>query len=316
MSHSPSRFERGLRGASRSSTAHVIEELELYGYHPHEDEPDPRGLPEASSLEAALDSLYATLAETFENTRLEPDLADVLWSLTYIFHRKAERVQQQLDQNEDRQRAAQGDQDGSEVRSVELEKLLCQGLTILERRAVFEMLRDRAADHYESQTGSAWRPKTGSMTNHKAMTAALIDSRDFIAAKRKAETEVLVPPGPKVLFSGGVECNDHTAIWKQLDSVLARHAGMVLVHGGSPRGAEKIAACWADSRKVTQIAFKPDWTRDGKAAPFKRNDRMLEVMPIGVMVFPGSGITDNLADKARKMRLPLSDFRKQPAPLR
>jgi hypothetical protein len=60
-------------------------------------------------------------------------------------------------------------------------------------------------------------------------------------------------------------------------------------HGGTPKGAKRIAACWADNRKVPQIAFKPDWTRHAKAAPFKRNDQMLGVLPIGVIVFPGSG---------------------------
>jgi len=63
-----------------------------------------------------------------------------------------------------------------------------------------------------------------------------------------------------------------------------------------------------DHRKVPQIAFKPDWTRHAKAAPFKRNDQMLEVLPIGVMVFPGTGIQDNLADKARKLGVPVWRF--------
>jgi YspA, cpYpsA-related SLOG family len=63
---------------------------------------------------------------------------------------------------------------------------------------------------------------------------------------------------------------------------------MVLLHGGSPRGAERIAACWADNRKVPQVVFKPDWTRHRNAAPFKRNDQMLEALPISVVVFPGS----------------------------
>jgi hypothetical protein len=80
------------------------------------------------------------------------------------------------------------------------------------------------------------------------------------------------------------------------------------LHGGSPRGAERIAACWADHRKVPQVVFKPDWTRDRNAAPFKRNDRMLEALPIGVVVFPGSGIAANLADKARKLGIPTWRF--------
>ena len=83
---------------------------------------------------------------------------------------------------------------------------------------------------------------------------------------------------------------------------------MVLLHGGSPRGAERIAACWADNRKVPQVVFKPDWKREGRAAPFKRNDRLLEALPIGVVVFPGSGISANLADKAKKLGIPVWRF--------
>ena len=83
---------------------------------------------------------------------------------------------------------------------------------------------------------------------------------------------------------------------------------MVLLHGGSPKGAERIAARWADHRKVPQIAFKPDWTKHAKAAPFKRNDQMLDVLPIGVIVFPGTGIQENLADKARKLGIPVWKF--------
>ena len=90
----------------------------------------------------------------------------------------------------------------------------------------------------------------------------------------------------------------------------AKHQGMVLLHGGSPKGAERIAACWADTRKVPQIAFKPDFTRHKNAAPFKRNDQLLDVLPIGVVVFPGSGISDNLADKAKKLGIPVLDDRK------
>jgi hypothetical protein len=124
---------------------------------------------------------------------------------------------------------------------------------------------------------------------------------NFLAAKRRAETEPLLPAGPKIAFTGGLDFNDHHAIWDRLDRALAKHPDMVLLHGGSPRGAERIAASWADTRKVPQIAFRPDWARHAKAAPFKRNDPMLEAVPIGVIVFPGSGISANLADKARKL---------------
>jgi hypothetical protein len=313
MTRIPHTSAPSAQASQACATAQVLDELQLYGYHLNDDEPDPRPLPEASALESLVAGLFETLAEPLIDTRLEPDVLDLLWSLTDLFHRKSARVQRQLDDNEDRQRRSQSEQDGSEIRSVELERLIAQGHTLIERRNAFEMLRDRAAEHYESHTGSAWRPRAGSMVNHRHLTAAMIDSRDFIAAKRRAETEVHLPAGPKIAFAGGVEFNDHQAIWTALDKVHAKHAGMVLIHGGSPRGAERIAACWADKRKVTQTAFKPDWTREGKAAPFKRNDRMLDVLPIGLVVFPGSGITDNLADKAKKLGIRLMDCRKRGA---
>src|SRR3546814_8144485 len=79
-------------------------------------------------------------------TRLEDDLADLLWSLVNLFHRKIDRVKRGLDDNEDAQRRSQREQDGSEVRSVELERLIAQGLTLIERRNAFEFLHDHPAE--------------------------------------------------------------------------------------------------------------------------------------------------------------------------
>ena len=295
---------------AESPTASFLAKLRLHGHRPAQDEPDTRPLPEEPTISTALADIFDALVATLGDTRLEPDLEDLLWSTVNLFHRAAERVERELDGNEQAQRRTQREQDGSEIRSVELERLLVTGTTLIERRDTFELMRDQAADLFETHTGSAWRPRAGSRVNHRALTAAMIDSRDFLAARRRAETELFLPPGPKVAFAGGYECNDHQAIWAALDRVRAKHPGMVLLHGGSPKGAERIAACWADNRKVAQIAFKPDFARHKNAAPFKRNDQLLEVLPIGVVVFPGSGISDNLADKAKALGIPLLDYRK------
>lgn len=297
----------------QSQTAHILDELQLYGFRRYEDEPDPRPLPEGDRVAGAIADIFDALVGTLADTRLETDLDDLLWSTVNLFHRSAERVERELDDNEQAQRRSQREQDGSEVTSVELESLLAQGLTLIERRDAHELMRDVASDLYRTHTGSAWRPRHGSVVNRRAMTAAVVDSRDFIAARRRAETVVMIPAGTKVAFTGGKDCNDTDAIFAALDRVRAKHPDMVLLHGGAPSGAERIAACWADNRKVCQVAFKPDWNRHGKAAPFRRNDTMLEVLPIGVVVFPGTGIQDNLADKARKLGIPLFDFRKRGA---
>ena len=66
-------------------------------------------------------------------------------------------------------------------------------MTLIERRNSMEFFRDQAADRFERHTGSAWRPRTGSMVNHRTLTAAMIDSRDFLAAKRRAENRGAAP---------------------------------------------------------------------------------------------------------------------------
>lgn len=290
-----------------SPTGHVIEDLELYGYRPSEGEADPRITPEDHVIQTAVGDIFDALISSMADTSLDFDLDEIMWSTVNTFHRAVERIERKLDDNEQAQRRLQREQDGSEVKSVQLETLISIGQSLIERRDSMELFRDTAADIYLRTTGTPWSPRSGSRVNHRQMTAAMIDSRDFLAAKRRADNEVLLPAGPKIAFSGG-DTTDHRLIWDKLDQVHAKHPDMVLLHGGTPKGAERIAATWANNRKVPQVAFKPDWAKHAKAAPFKRNDQMLATMPIGVIIFPGTGIQDNLADKARKMGIPVYRF--------
>ncbi len=127
-------------------------ELQLYGHRPFEDDPDPRPLPDETAIRAALADVFDALVVTLKDTRLEPDLADLLWSTVNLFHRAADRVQRELDDNEDAQKRSQREQDGSEIRSVELERLLAEGLTLIERRTAMEAFRDHAADAVRGST--------------------------------------------------------------------------------------------------------------------------------------------------------------------
>jgi len=291
-----------------SPTDHALSELQLYGYRHDESTPDPRPVPEDRTIEGAVSDIFDALIATMADTALDFDLDDLLWSTVNSFHRAVDRVERKLDDNEQAQKRRQREQDGSEVKAVELERLIEVGKNLIERRDSLEVFRDSAAEHYLRTTGTPWSPRTGSRVNHRALTSAMIDSRDFITARKRADAQVLLPDGPKVALTGGLDFNDHRLIWDKLDQVHAKHPDMVLMHGKSPKGAEKIAARWADHRNVPQIGFAPDWTKHGRAAPFKRNDQMLDVLPIGVMVFPGTGIQENLADKARKLGIPVWRF--------
>lgn len=44
------------------------------------------------------------------------------------------------------------------MKNVELERLVAEGITLLKCRNAFEFMRDYAADLFEAQIGSAWRP--------------------------------------------------------------------------------------------------------------------------------------------------------------
>ncbi len=243
--------------AAPATTAALLEALQLHGYTPAEDEADPRPLPEPDAARGALGEMVESLAALLTGTRLEPDLEPVLSSLTNVFHRRLDHLDRLLDDNERDQKRSQLEQDGSEIRSVELERLLARGGNLLARRGAFEGLRDQAAELFEAQTGSAWRPRSGSLVSHRHLTATLIDSRDFLQARKRAASEVLLPKGTLIAFAGGAECNDHARIWTVLDRAKAKHPDMVLLHGSGPKGAERIAACWAEARKVAQVAFRP-----------------------------------------------------------
>lgn len=298
------------RPPEAGTTAYLLQEMQLFGHRPFEDEPDPRPLPDAHLAGGAVADMFDALAGCLVETRIEPDLDDLLWNLVNIFHRAGARIERSLDDNEQLQRRLQREQDGSEIRSVELERATREGISLIERRDAMEFFREASADQYRLLLRKAWSPRTGSRVQHRTMTASLIDSRDFLDKRLREKAGALLPEGTRIAFTGGSDCGDHDAIWKALDKAKTRHGDMILLHGATPTGAERAAACWAESRGVAQIAFRPDWNRHGKAAPFKRNDRMLEALPVGLIVFPGTGIQDNLADKAAKMGIPLWDFRK------
>lgn len=292
-----------------SATAAVIEGLETFGYTPGRDELDYRPMPEPEELQGCVSAIFAIMADTLHGTCLEPDLEVMLRSLTDVFHRKADNVRRELDDNESNQRRSQDLQDGSEIRSVELENLIMHGQMIMQRRDAFESLRDTAAECFRNITGSFWTPRAGSMANRKAMTAAIIDSRDYINAKRYKETTTLTPPGTLIAISGGVKFNDSALVLEKLDMLYSRFPDMILIHGGAKTGADKIAACWARAKGITEIKFEPDFQRFGDAAGFKRNDEIIKLRPEGILIFDGSGVQHQMAREAKKAGIKINDYR-------
>src|SRR3546814_15393334 len=125
--------------------------MALYGYRPYSDEPDDRPLPDARAATGAIIDIFDAMISTFIDTRLEPDLDDLLWNLTNVFHRAGERIQRALDDNEVAQQRSQTAQDGPAVKSVDLELPLHPGATKLARREPLAFFRDRRPLHFPTQ---------------------------------------------------------------------------------------------------------------------------------------------------------------------
>jgi hypothetical protein len=81
------------------------------------------------------------------DTSLDSDLDDLLWSTVNIFHRAVDRIEQARRQRAGA-KALQREQDGSEVKSVQLERLIDIGMNLIERRDGMETFREAAAEHY------------------------------------------------------------------------------------------------------------------------------------------------------------------------
>ena len=195
-------------------------------------------------------------------------------------------------------------QDGTEVKARQLELTTDRARNVGDRRDAFETMRDALAEQYRAVTGEVWRLKRGSRTSQTgALTLAAVDARDYRRARKDRETAAHLPAGTLVAIAGGKHI-DPAAVIARLDRVRAKYSGLVIVHGGGP-GVDRITARWAERNGVHQIVCKPDWEKHGRAAPFRRNDELLNLMPKGLVAFEGNGITGNLVDKARRMGVPV-----------
>ena len=292
---------------AQSPTAVICENAALYGAKPERGEHDPRDIWDRDGAIEAATQAFAILAEGIapDGTQLADERESLLWGIVYSFDAQVRRLDRKVDKLTPRLRDLERAQDGTEINARELELVTERAQNLGDRRDAFEQLRDAVADQYRAETANTWRPRRGSHVSHTGkLTSAAIDARDFRRARKDRETKAHLPNGTLVAITGGKHVTDCDAVFRSLDRVRAKYRDMVLVHGGGP-GVEKIAAQWAERHGVHQVVCKPDWNAHGRAAPFRRNDELLNLLPKGVIAFPGSGITDNLIDKAGALGIPV-----------
>ena len=290
-----------------TATVTVCENMALFGASPERDEFDSREIWDEDDATEALSEAIRVIVGgvTVEGTQLADEREALLWGFVNMLHSQVQRLDRTVDKIAPEMRDLERAQDGTEVKAWDLQLLTDRAHNLGDRRDAFETMRDLAADAYRVETGNTWRPRHGSHTSQTGkLTSAAIDARDFARARKDRETRSHLPEGTLVAVTGGKDVTDADAVWSTLDRAREKYGDMILLHGGGP-GIEKIAASWADARGVNQVICRPDWNAHGKAAPFRRNDELLNFLPKGVIAFPGSGITGNLVDKARQLGIPV-----------
>ena len=267
----------------------------------------------AHTLGAAWSDLFALFADT----ALEADAEDLAWGFVNLFHRAASRKSAQVDRASDEIRALLASADGSEVHSSNLEEQTLRAQSAEASLLAFEQMREVAAGLYRDETGSSWKPVSGSRARHsKNMTSAVIDARDFLRVRKERRQAAYSPEGTPVVFAGGrnrfeseAEAKTYAVnIWATLDKVREVVPDLFLVHGGDAKGADRLAASWAERHEVQQLTFGLE-RRLGARAGFKRNEQMLGLNPRYVVAFPGNGVTERLVIEAKKKRITVVDRR-------
>jgi hypothetical protein len=281
------------------------------------ERPTTNELPESEAVEQTLAAIWSELLALFPDTALEDDAEEIAWGLVNIFHRAAAKRSAEVDRATDEIRVLLASADGSEVHSVELEQQIAKARAAEVAMLGLEALREAAALLYMNETGSSWRPVTGSRPNHhSALTSAVVEGRDFLRARAESRRRASMPEGTPVLFAGGrlsfASADDAKAlannVWVTLDQVRDRVADMVLVHGGDTRGLDRIAAAWAERRKVAQVTFALD-RRLGSSAGFRRNEQMLSLKPRCLVAFSGNGVLERLVIQAKDKGVHVVDRR-------
>jgi hypothetical protein len=269
------------------------------------------------AAEQTLVGVWSDLFALFPDTALQGDAEELGWAFVNLFHRAAQKRSRQIDRATDEIRCLMASADGSEVHSTELEQQIERAQAAEAAMLALESLRETAARLYLNETGHSWRPAGGSRANHAAgLTSAVVEGRELLRARAECRRKAVMPEGTPVVFAGGrLEFpTDEQAktfagnVWDTLDKVREHVADLVLVHGGDTKGVDRLAASWAERRKVPQLTFSLD-RRLGQRAGFKRNEQMLSLNPRYVVAFAGSGVVERLVIQAKEKGTSVVDRR-------
>jgi hypothetical protein len=227
---------------------------------------DPRPYPQEDALAQLGHGLMNEVLDLVTETALEDVTGLVCEALIGAFHSAAQRIERDGDKARDALNGLVRDFDGSEILDVEIQEAT--------RKA-------RSAD-----VGSPWK---GSVKASRT-TAAQIEARDAIRANKALRHAAACPGATVVAFRAAPQADtaeDASRIFDALNWARGEWPDMALATSGA-RGGEKLAIKWAKQKGVTLVLAKADFDRNGRAAPFRANDEMLDLEPVCVLTLANS----------------------------
>lgn len=113
-----------------------------------------------------------------------------------------------------------------------------------------------------------------------------------------------------VTFTGSRDFTDEVAVLVALRAVAKYGA---TVHVGDARGLDRMVSSACERIGIPCVVFPADWEREGRAAGFQRNARMIASRPDRVVAFFGpsgeSKGTRHTVDLAERAGIPVVIFR-------
>lgn len=120
----------------------------------------------------------------------------------------------------------------------------------------------------------------------------------------------------RVLVTGGRDYDDRNRLYKFMDRMVqtingeGRTRNIRLIHGAA-KGADSIAAEWAEERGIPSTAYPADWETYGRSAGAIRNKLMLtEGKPHAIIAFKGGRGTQNMIQQGKKAGVPVYEVKR------
>jgi len=217
----------------QSLMATVCENAQLFGATPEPDEFDPRDVWDEDDAIDAVHAAFSILADGIgpDGTQLADERESLLWGFVNMLDAQTQRLDRAADRLMPDLRDLQHEQDGSEIKSRELELITDRAQNLGNRRDAFERMRDAAAEDYLNATGQVWRPRSGSHTSQTGkLTSSAIDARDFMRARQDRKTQAHLPEGTLVAVTGGKDVSQPAAIFQRLDKVREKYTDILFLY--------------------------------------------------------------------------------------